>query len=522
MQHLLFLLATLLSIECVAQTYSFDSRLTAFDKEADEFYGAEVDLYETWMIVGAPNDGVSSTSAGGSAYIYEQSGSSWMLVAKIRSNDSIINENFGAAVAISNDFAVVGDPDEGGNGAAYIFEKSGGFWTQIAKIEASVPTSGDRYGDDVEIDGSWIFVGAPREEENAAELENVPLGGSVFVYNYDGTNWNFDHKMVPSDRLDPEAASQQFGFSLAADGGRLIVGANQRFDSVNSNVGAVYFFEESGGAWTENVLLRPADGEVGDFFGWDVDLKGSTAVVGAINHDYDLGGSNFKGESGAAYFFTYNGSSWISGGKLVWSERDNGDYFGSSVALTPNEEKIIVGMYEDNTRFEFDDEVYTKSECGAAVVFEKDTGGAFVEVQRITPSIKATSDRFGNSMAATNTSLVIASYQDDIENFPNSGLCNLDSIADNGAVDVFRLETQTGFSDLDPDLAVWVYPNPASNYLNVSASKELGSVEILNLAGRILNQTSMDSNQRIDISRLSPGLYFLRVSKQVTLPFIKY
>lgn len=522
MRILLIAIANLLSSVCFAQTYSFETRLTAFDKAPAEFYGTEVDIHESLMIVGAPNDGVSTNSSGGSAYIYEQLGGTWSLVAKIRSNDSTSNDNFGAAVAISNDFAVVGDPDEAGLGAAYIFEKNGGTWMQIEKLEATIPTSGDIFGDDVEIDGDWIFIGAPKEEENAAETDNVSWAGSVFVYKYDGTDWSFDHKMVPSDRLDAEAGNQQFGYSLAADGGRLIVGAYQRFDGTKSNVGAAYFFEEMGGTWTENVMIQPSDGETADFFGWDVDLKGSTAVVGAINHDYGLSGMDFKGESGAAYYMTYDGTTWIAGGKLVWSDRDNGDFFGSSVALTPNEEKIIVGMYEDNTKFEFDGDVFNKSECGAAIVFNKVMGtGVFEESERITPSIKATSDHFGNSMAATNTHLVIAANQDDIENFPNSGLCNLDSIADNGAVDVFSLETNTGVDDLISQFGISIYPNPASDFLYVESSKKLESIEVLTIEGRILRSVSDPNDPKISTADFPSGFYFLRVNQHGYIPFVK-
>lgn len=522
MRNLLFLLAMLIGLQSFAQTYSFDTRLTAFDKAPAEAYGTEVDLHETLMIVGAPNDAVSSGTSGGSAYIYEKSGDVWNLVSKIRSNDSTINVNFGAAVAISSNFAVIGDPDEASRGAAYIFEKSGNSWTQIAKTEATVPTADDRYGEDVEIDGDWIFIGAPKEEENAAGSENVSWAGSVFVYSYDGTDWSFNNKMVPADRLEAEAASQQFGYSLAADSGRLIVGAYTRSDSTTTNVGAAYFFEEMGGVWTENVMLRPSDGSTGDFFAWDVDLKGNTAVVGALNHDYDLSGSGFKGESGAAYYMTYDGTTWLAGGKLVWSDRDNGDFFGSSVAVTPNEETIIVGMYEDNTRFTFDGEVFNKSECGAAVVFNKTMGGTFEEGERITPSIKATQDHFGNSMAASNTDLVIAAYQDDIENFPNSGLCNLDSIADNGAVDVFNLGTMTGLEDLDSRIGVSIYPNPSSDYLDIVSSHEFTFIEILNIEGRIIKLVPLTDKQRVNISTLPPGLYFLRVSIGKAIPFIKY
>ena len=355
-----------------------------------------------------------------------------------------------------------------------------------------------------------------------AELDNVPLAGSVFVYRYDGDNWNFDHKMTPSDRSDAEAVSQRFGYSLAADAGALAIGAYRRFDGTTSDVGAVYFFEEDNGVWVERVMLKPGDGAAGDFFGWDVDLKGNTAVVGSLNHDQDLFGSNFKGNAGAAYYI-YNDTNWLVGGKLIWSDRDNGDFFGSSVALTPNEERIIVGMYEDNTRFEFDGDVFNKSESGAAVVFNRGVNGGFMEAGRLTSSIKATGDQFGNSMSASNTDLVIAAHQDDIETFPNSGLCNLDSIVDNGAIDLFRFGTTTGLPDIDVESGISIYPNPTSEHLTISSSESFESVEILNVDGRILRSVPLTSNeQQISTTDLPAGLYFLRVGQRKPLSFVKH
>jgi hypothetical protein len=55
-----------------------------------------------------------------------------------------------------------------------------------------------------------------------------------------------------------------------------------------------------------------------------------------------------------------------------------------------------------------------------------------------------------------------------------------------------------------------IFPNPANNELNIVSKKEI-RVELINTLGeRMIDNSSFSSKQRIDISLLSPGIYFLK------------
>src|SRR5687767_11546967 len=84
---------------------------------------------------------------------------------KLRANDPGTDDLFGHAVDIDGDVAVVGsvldDNSHGGDaGAVYVFERTGGIWTQTVKLEAPDGAGGDYFGQSVSIDGDTIAVGA--------------------------------------------------------------------------------------------------------------------------------------------------------------------------------------------------------------------------------------------------------------------------------------------------------------------------------------------------------------------------
>ena len=81
---------------------------------------------------------------------------------------------------------------------------------------------------------------------------------------------------------------------------------------------------------TEVAELLAGDRESGDFFGFAVDIDGNTALIGAALEDIP-GGGGFN--AGAAYVFTFDGTSWIEIQKLTASDRAANNFFGSAVAL---------------------------------------------------------------------------------------------------------------------------------------------------------------------------------------------
>lgn len=89
--------------------------------------------------------------------------------------------------------------------------------------------------------------------------------------------------------------------------------------------------------WTQEAKFTAAAGSAGDFFGRAVSLEGDRAVVGA-NQDDDRGTN-----SGAAYVFTRTGSTWAQEAKLVASDGEPSDLFGSSVSISGD--RVVIGSF---------------------------------------------------------------------------------------------------------------------------------------------------------------------------------
>jgi hypothetical protein len=69
---------------------------------------------------------------------------------------------FGASVAIDGDTAVVGaDGRDRDKGAVFVFERSGGAWTQKIRLLDATGATGDEFGNSVAIWGDKIIAGAP-------------------------------------------------------------------------------------------------------------------------------------------------------------------------------------------------------------------------------------------------------------------------------------------------------------------------------------------------------------------------
>ena len=104
----------------------------------------------------------------------------WTQTQKLTASDAQVGDKFGFSVAISGDVAVVGafTEDSSGSdaGAAYLFESSGGVWTQVAQLTASDAQSGDRFGVSVAVSGGVAVVGAWLENSGGSNA------GAAYIF----------------------------------------------------------------------------------------------------------------------------------------------------------------------------------------------------------------------------------------------------------------------------------------------------------------------------------------------------
>jgi hypothetical protein len=318
-----------------------DMTLLASDGAAGDNLGYSVALSGDTALVGAYLDDVGANANQGSAYVFVRSGMTWTQQTKLTASDGAANDFFGISVAISGDTALVaayGD-DVGANaeqGSAYVFVRSGTppVWTQQAKLTASDGAASDWFGTSVALSGDTALVGAYFDDVGANTNQ-----GSAYVFVRSGTTWTQQTRLTASDGL----ANDNFGVSVALSGDTALVGAYADDVGANANQGSAYVFTRSGTTWTQQVRLTASDGAAGDAFGISVALSEDTALVGAYADDI---GAN--ADQGSAYVFVRSGSPpvWTQQARLTASDGAASDWFGTSVALSGD--TAVVGAYQDD------------------------------------------------------------------------------------------------------------------------------------------------------------------------------
>ena len=157
-------------------------KLTASDGAAGDYFGRSVSVSGDTAVVGVPNATVGANTQQGAAYVYVRSGGTWTEQQKLTASDGAANNSFGCSVSVSGDTAVVGAQAAkvGANvqqGAAYVYVRSGGVWTELQKLTASDGAAGDALGVSVSLSGDTAVVGA-----YAATVGANGAQGAAYVY----------------------------------------------------------------------------------------------------------------------------------------------------------------------------------------------------------------------------------------------------------------------------------------------------------------------------------------------------
>jgi hypothetical protein len=97
--------------------------------------------------------------------------------------------------------------------------------------------------------------------------------GAAYVFTASGPSWIQSQELTAPDG----ATFDQFGFSVAAVAGKIVVGAHGHA----SQKGEAYAFVQSGSTWSLQQSLTAADGAGGNLLGHSVAIVGSNAAASA-------------------------------------------------------------------------------------------------------------------------------------------------------------------------------------------------------------------------------------------------
>jgi hypothetical protein len=174
------------------KAYAFENRggvwtevasISASDAAAGDEFGLSLALSGGTAVFGAiGSDGQGNNS--GAAYVFERRRKTWVQTARLTASDGATSQLFGFSVSALADLVVVGAPgDRKGTGAAYVFERRAGAWTQTAKLGASDAAPLRRFGNSVAATHNTIVVGALTNGGGTHP-------GAAYVFERRGGSWS--------------------------------------------------------------------------------------------------------------------------------------------------------------------------------------------------------------------------------------------------------------------------------------------------------------------------------------------
>lgn len=469
-------------IECWVDAIENDKILpTPYYKATNSTFGYDIAIDGDIAVVGSP--GVNR--AKGSVQIFQFLNNNWTFIAELTSSDGELEDYFGKSVSISgNTIAVgaIGDDDVDDEcGAVYIFEKQEANWidaTETAKLIPSDGHLGSLFGSDVEIENDIVAVGAPFHQ-----LGNIRTG-AAYIFKRPESGWI---DMSESAILTPSDGNEnaQFGDEVCVSDNSVFIGANADGE-VGNKKGAVYIYKKPSESWadmTESLKLYASNGVNNDRFGNSIDVYKDILVVGS---DYNSHGFY----DGSAYVFQRIGLDWIEIEEIAILNRSTygSGYFGRKVQI--NENEIIVGNGAENYGTESCVYIYEKPEDGWSNSNETYT--------LVTPT--SLSYDYGMSFAVNDKHLLIgARYEYGYSGKEGRLFCYSKALP---------TSIDEGFSK-----EIFIYPNPASDYLTISVPESLiFRVKITDLYGKVIKDVSRSSDQlTINIQEYSSGIYFVNV-----------
>ncbi|HEY6942688.1 hypothetical protein [Dokdonella sp.] len=367
-----------------------EQKATASDGTPLAWLGSWVAISGSTAFVSARNATVDGQPSQGAVYVFERSAGSWHQRQKLVGKESAAGDQFGAAVALHGNIALIAAPNatiDGHlwQGAVHVFVHSptARGWTETQRLVASDGARLATFGTAVAFHGEYAFVGA-----GGANTHGEFLPRKVYVFRR--TSRTGDHWVQTQilDNPDPADVTSSFGAALAASADFLLVGARSATLQGNIGQGIVYVYRLKDGAWSLDGKISDPHGAARDNFGCSIALQDHVALIGAQ-------GAAVDGNQGAVYHYAFKGAGWQFVRKLTPTHPMRPALFGASVSVSGD--SALVGAYAE------------KQYQGAAYLF-KLKSGTYVQQQRLTAGDGVANDVFGYYGALDGATAVVGAY----------------------------------------------------------------------------------------------------------------
>jgi hypothetical protein len=190
--------------------WSFEQKLVADDATEGDFFGYRVAISgDTAAVTALQHNGT------GAVYVFTRSGALWTLQQKLTGSDGADVGYLGIGLTLSGDILVAGasSTDHSGlvnAGAVYVFERSGGSWSEAQRLIASDARADVSFGTAVALEGDTLLIGASGDD-----LYGVDNAGSAYLFTRSAGVWFEQQKLIADE--PGTGAALGYKVALAAD-----------------------------------------------------------------------------------------------------------------------------------------------------------------------------------------------------------------------------------------------------------------------------------------------------------------
>ncbi|MEI8025150.1 MAG: hypothetical protein WCI18_02265 [Pseudomonadota bacterium] len=439
-------------------------------------FGRSVSLNDSTLAVGAEFEGnaqsnitptittnTNSMANAGAVYVFGRTGTNWSIQSYIKASNNRAGNYFGNEVSLSGDTLAVAAYQEGSqqttittgitnntangaltSGAAYIFKRTSGNWSQEAFIKPNNSESQDFFGQSISLSGNTLLVGATQEDSSESTITQTALttnnsyaqSGAAYLFSRMGTIWTQDAYIKASN----VGADDYFGEPVAISGDTIAIGAWNEASSQNtiSNTtapaspdnsatgsGAVYIYRKDAvNQWRQEAYIKASNAEQNDNFSSSLSLSGNMLAVGSpmessnlttISFGTAFTTNNSSPGSGAVYMFNRSGSVWSQQAYIKASNNRTNNRFGDQLSLSGSTLAVGVMLDDSNqTTITYGPPASTNlnmSESGATFLY-KYISGSWYEKNYIKPANTHNADNFGFSISLSGDSLAVGAPQE--------------------------------------------------------------------------------------------------------------
>ncbi|MFN6531150.1 LamG-like jellyroll fold domain-containing protein [Nostoc sp. ChiSLP03a] len=316
-------------------------KLQPADLKSESYFGEETALSGEWAIAGARKADKADIQDAGIAYAFQLQNQMWLQKQQLQPNDTRVGDQFGSAVAMSQEWAIIGarKADYGiirDVGAAYIYQLADGIWQQKQKLQPSDLNVNSSFGKGIAINGNWVIIGA--SHSNSITIQDA---GAAYVFYLENGVWQQKQKLQPQDL----GVNQCFGNIIAMTAEWAIIGGGDRYTSASiKRPGGAYIYHLENGVWQQKQKLNSPRPGINDLFGYSVAISGEYAFVGAVNTPI----TNILG-TGSVYIYKLIEGVWQPQQLLQPSQPKYCAFFGATVAIA-NDIAVIGSTRADSSK----------------------------------------------------------------------------------------------------------------------------------------------------------------------------